>query len=77
MLTNWLEGVGCSPVEGRKWGKAGKPAVQGRQWGLPWNGLGRFCPCCRLSAILRLGPFLGSCKKGPQVRDFSWRKPGV
>ena len=34
LLTDWMERVGCSRVEGRKWGKAGKPAVQGRQWGL-------------------------------------------
>lgn len=64
--------------EGREASSPRQAVVTGELSGaLQWNRLGRFCPCCRLSAVLRLGPLLGSCKRGPQVRDFSWRKPGV
>lgn len=64
--------------EGREAGSPGQAVGTGElSRALQWNCLGRFCPCYRLSAILRLGSLLGSWKKGPQGRDFSWRKPGV
>lgn len=45
VLADWAEGLGCSRVGGRKWGKAGKPAVRGRRWRLessvgPCSGIG-------------------------------------
>lgn len=35
LMTNWMEGVGCSNVEGRKWGgMLGNLLVQWKEWGL-------------------------------------------